>query len=288
MAKWNAEDFKRVIDERVGKVNWRGGWQRTWHGMDKWAQGKPVALMLHHTGGASTSSKDPNDAGNQCHADEGQARYVWRHPKFDSPASQFTLRRCGQLDINAYLPCYHAGLGDFKGTEWAALNIPKDAANRHLMGVEIVSRGLDDDITDAQWATLSDLAHALQELAGWEDTSTLRLPRHKDWAPTRKVDIKASNKRVQEMIDHHHSLWDGHVPEYDAIKKAEIQGIANPAAWRLACRLADLGFYNGTPQPRLVQGYPAKAVANYNEKFGPKMEDKSVYGPKMHERVWGP
>lgn len=135
MAKWDADEFQRVIDSRVRKVNWRKGWRSTWHGMDKWAQGKPVALMLHHTAGAQTESLDPDNPGNQCEADDGVAKFVWRHPEFNSPASQFTLRRCGMLDVNAYLPCYHAGRGDFSGTQWAKHGIPKDSANHHLAGV---------------------------------------------------------------------------------------------------------------------------------------------------------
>lgn len=287
MPKWTSSNFKDAIDNAgIAKVKWWPGWGNTWHGMNKWAGpgGKPVALMLHHTAGASTSSKDPAAAGNQCDADNGQAKFVNRHPEFNSPASQFTLRRCGMLDVNAYLPCYHAGKGTFAGTEWKGHGIPTDAANRWLMGIEIVSKGSKDDITDAQWETLGRLARALAPLAGWDDTSTYHLPRHKDWAPTRKVDIKASNDKVQTMIGGH---WDGTVPNYDGVIAAQNQDLANPQAWRLACRLADLGYYNGTPAEKYTQKYPAKAMIKYNNQYAPKMSDPTQYGPKAHNRIFG-
>ena len=285
----SADAFKKALDNSGIDLEWMSGWKNTWHGMNwKGKNGNPVALLLHHTAGASTESKDPNHKGNKCSADDGQVKFVHRHPDFNSPASQFTLRRCGKLAINAYKPCYHAGKGDFKGTQWSGLGVPKDSGNSYLMGIEIVSRGLKDDLTDNQWKTLAKLAETLKKLYGWKDTSTFYFPRHKDYAPTRKVDIKASNKKVQEMFNKFGGThWDGKIPDIEGILNAEEQGIANPASWRLACRLADLGYFKGTPAEKGVQKYPAKAMINYNTEKAPNMEDKSKYGPKAHDRIFG-
>ena len=285
----SADAFKKALDNSGIDLEWMSGWKNTWHGMNwKGKNGNPVALLLHHTAGASTESKDPNHKGNKCSADDGQVKFVNRHPDFNSPASQFTLRRCGKLAINAYKPCYHAGKGDFKGTQWSGLGIPKDSGNSYMMGIEIVSRGLKDDLTDNQWKTLAKLAETLKKLYGWKDTSTFYFPRHKDYAPTRKVDIKASNKKVQEMFNKFGGThWDGKIPDIEGILNAEEQGIANPASWRLACRLADLGYFKGTPAEKGIQKYPAKAMINYNTEHAPKMEDKSKYGPKAHDRIFG-
>ena len=286
----SAEQFKKALDNSGIDLEWMSGWKNTWHGMSSWKgkNGNPVALLLHHTAGASTESTDPKHKGNQCSADNGQVKFVNRHPDFNSPASQYTLRRCGKLAINAYKPCYHAGKGDFKGSQWSGLGIPKDSANSYLMGIEIVSKGLKNDLTQAQWVTLAKLAATLQKLYGWKDTSTYYFPRHKDWAPTRKVDIKASNKKVQEMFNKYGAThWDGKIPNIEGILNAEEQGIATPGSWRLACRLADLGYFKGTPSEKGVQKYPAKAMINYNTENAPKMEDKSAYGPKAHDRIFG-
>lgn len=282
----SADKFKKALDASGLDIEWMSGWKNTWHGMSKWRgkNGNPVALMLHHTAGASTESVDSSHKGNKCSADEGQKKFVHRHPSFSSPASQFCLLRCGRLAINAYLPCYHAGKGDFSGTEWKGHGIPKDSANSYLMGIEIVSMGKKDDLTEAQWETLAKLAVVLKDLYGWKDTSTFYFPRHKDYAPDRKVDIKASNKRVQKKFGEYAGAWDGKVPDIQGIYNAESDSsLKNPASWRLACRLKDLGHFKGDPV-KGEQGYPRKAVESFNS--GTSMADKGKYGPRAHEKIF--
>lgn len=283
---WKADTFKAALEASgIQRIKYWAGWQNTWHGM-KWAGkgGKPVALMLHHTAGASTTSTDPKHAGNKCSADDGQAKFVNRHPSFGSPASQFTIRRCGQLDVNTMNPCYHAGKGSFKGTKWSALGIGADAANRYLMGVEIVSKGQTDDLTAAQWDTLARLYRAMSIAAGWTNELDLHTPRHSDWTP-RKVDIKATRAKIAKKLG---GQWDGKVPDIDGIYAAEGDpDLANPAAWRLACRLADLGHYKGTVKPKGQQGYPTKAVAAWQASKGYQVEPPGAYGPKAHRKIFG-
>ena len=62
--------------------------------------------------------------------------------------------------------------------------------------------------------------------------------------------------------------------------------LASSAAWRLACRLHDLGYFKGTPV-RYEQTYPVRAMEKYNAQHGPNMPDPSQYGPKAHERIFG-
>ena len=85
----SADKFKAALDGSGIDLEWMSGWKNTWHGMSSWkgAKGNPVALMLHHTAGASTDSTDPKHKGNQCSADDGQVKFVHRHPEFKSPAS---------------------------------------------------------------------------------------------------------------------------------------------------------------------------------------------------------
>lgn len=80
--------------------------------------------------------------------------------------------------------------------------------------------------------------------------------------------------------------WDGHVPDYaEMLRASQTPGDVSLASWRLAARLADLGHYKGTPKPRGEQGYPAKAVAAWQESIGALGTGR--YGPIAHKRIWG-
>lgn len=79
--------------------------------------------------------------------------------------------------------------------------------------------------------------------------------------------------------------WDGNVPMYEEMLRAsKTPGDVSLASWRLATKLADMGFYSGTPRPRGEQGYPAKAVAAWQESIGALGTGK--YGPVAHQRIW--
>lgn len=80
------------------------------------------------------------------------------------------------------------------------------------------------------------------------------------------------------------TYWDGTVPPKENVDYAEHDGVANKAAWRLACRLTDLGHYQGKPSPCYEQGYPAKAVKAFQQSQG--WEGSGKYGEKTHAAVW--
>jgi len=280
-----SDDLKAALDRELpGQIHYMDGWKREWY-RSSWAGngGKPLALILHHTAGAATASKDPDNPGNQHGANDGQIRYVNRHPSYNMPASAFTLDRDGCVYVNACLPCYHAGTGSFRGTEWSSLGIPDDSANSYCLGVECVDKGIDKTFTPAMERSLAKLAKACAAACRWPDTSTLRLPRHKDWAPTRKVDIKYGNAKVQEWIAMDAPYWDGKTPDIQGIYNAEADpNLRNPAAYRLACRLADLGYGN-PPQPQGEQGYPVKAMEKRAKSVG---YDVITYGPNAHKEIF--
>jgi hypothetical protein len=284
-----ADDLKAALGEKIpaAQLHYLDGWRGAWY-RDSWAGGVPVALVLHHTAGAATGSQDADHPGNAHGANDGQIDYVNRHPSYAMPASAFTLDRDGCLYVNAALPCYHAGAGSFAHTLWADLGVPNDRANDYCLGVECVDKGSGTTFTKAMKTTLARLAQACAIACDWPDTSTLRLPRHRDWAPDRKVDIKYANDTVQGWIADYGSplLWDGHVPDPEGVYNAmNIVGLANPASYRLACRLADLGHFDGTPIDG-AQAYPARAVTNWQKAAGWLPVILGGYSPAAHDGIF--
>ena len=279
----SAKAFEKAINESgIAKIKWWKDWDKTdWNGRKGWStkSGDPQGLLLHHNGGAATESTKPED-NKDCSKDDNGAKFVNRHPDFNSPASQFFLRRCGKLDVNAYTQCYHAGKGDFTGTDWAGHKIPKDSGNGYLMGVEIASKGKKNDFTEAQWETLTKLAITLKELYGWKDTGTYYFPRHKDWAGGRKNDIQASNKFVQGKFEEYGQLWDGKIPPYDSVLAAQAdQTLANKAVFRLTNRLNDIGFGKSTPII-YEQTWPNKNYGLWCDANG--IDADAVYTEQVH------
>ncbi len=78
-------------------------------------------------------------------------------------------------------------------------------------------------------------------------------------------------------------VWDGHVPFFDILQDAIKAGAANRATWRLACRLKELGFYEGNVQPEGKQAYPKNAVRAMQDYMGWERRD---YDQKTHRAIW--
>jgi hypothetical protein len=300
-----SRELKKSLDAHLGtRVRYMRNWTKDYTGAWRGPSGYPVALVLHHTAGAATDSTDPRHPGNKTGANNGVVNFVQNHYKV--PAANFTLDRDGTVYVHAANPVWHAGLGSFQGKPpWSSHGIPNNDGNRWMLGVEIVSKGRKKDYTKAQIESLVALIEACKDAAEWPHTGTRFLPRHKDWAGRRKVDIVYENAEVQEWLRDLATpqkpvtppkpeqpvtpgqLWDGKVPEYDAIIKAQDEGVANPAAHRLACRLADLGYFKGVPAPRFEQGYPRRAVRAYQEDKGFKVPVPGNYGPALHRQLFG-
>ena len=77
--------------------------------------------------------------------------------------------------------------------------------------------------------------------------------------------------------------WDGKIPPYDpnAIK-AFTEGVANKCAYRIACRLVDLGYFKGTPVA-YEQTFPVKAYAKWCEANG---TDPNTYSEADHAALF--
>lgn len=283
------EKVREVLEKHLGKkVKFNKRWKQTFK-PSNWATGRPEGLVTHHTAGGAGDSTDPNHKTNQPGANAGQIKFVENHPSYSMPCSQFALDRDGTVFVNCLSPCYHAGKSDpstWIGSDYQKLSkCGTDAGNSYYMGVEVVSKGLKKDFTQPMKESLGKLIAALEEAYGW-DKMELRHLNHKTYAGPRKSDTKYPDSTIHDWyLKYGGGQFDGTTPDIEGIYNAEADpGLKNPAAWRLASRLADLGHYKGKVKAKGEQGYPKKAVESFNANTN--MVDKSKYGPRAHEKIF--
>lgn len=77
--------------------------------------------------------------------------------------------------------------------------------------------------------------------------------------------------------------WDGHVPFFDILLDASINGATSVATWRLACRLSELGFFEGAVQPEGKQAFPSRALKNMQDYMG---WQRVPYNARIHKTIW--
>ena len=81
-------------------------------------------------------------------------------------------------------------------------------------------------------------------------------------------------------------VWDGKIPSYNNIIAAmNDPELKNLAAYRLAARLHDLGFFKNEPV-EYEQAYPWKAVAAWQKSKGYNVQPAGTYGRKAHEKIF--
>lgn len=187
-----ATEMRAALVDWIGKdkVVFMDGWDRRYRGIGWAGDGLPVALVVHHTAGASTDSTNPKHPGNAKGANKGVVDYV--NSKFSAPASNFTLDRDGTVYVNTVWPCWHCGEGSFRGVKpYDQLGVVDDKGHDYMLGVEVVSKGLKRDFTTAQKRSLGALAGASAQASKWGGFYR-RLPNHRTWAPARKIDTRYS------------------------------------------------------------------------------------------------
>lgn len=79
-------------------------------------------------------------------------------------------------------------------------------------------------------------------------------------------------------------MWDGIVPDLENVRASRYLDHATKATYRVACRLYDLGFYEGKPQPEGVQKYPVNAIKKFQKSHGGK--GSGNYGRKTHSLLF--
>lgn len=81
------------------------------------------------------------------------------------------------------------------------------------------------------------------------------------------------------------ALWDGVVPSIEKVRRAALISSASIGVHRVACRLYDLGHYQGRPQRVGVQKYPVKAVQALQEAVG--LPGDGNYTDATHNALFG-
>ncbi len=267
------------------------GWDtigRPWRGPD----GSPglSGAVVHHTSTASATGKS------------GAPSLWWAVNAYELPVCNALVGRGpGDTYLLSGGSAYHCG--DGVTPSWLGGQRGYYGQTR-LWGIEIDDPGVKtDSLTDYQIENVGKMLAALSDLCGWDVDKAIGT--HKcytdgchgwqskanplvreggtrgrkndtidgpwaEWPGSSRPEPynapywrdEASKHLAQPM------MWDGTIPTRRSASRAYYEGLPNKAAWRLACRLYDLGFKN-TPAAELgKQSYPKAAVKRARESFG--------------------
>lgn len=273
-------DLKAAFNDH--RVNWVAH-RKISNGRGAWSNGLRAATV-HHTAGKNSAD---------------YLATAWSLPGANCCITNGKYNPTdGQAIILSWGDCWHSG----DGGPWSGI-AGKNSLHLVSWGIEIESLGTKKDITPAQVETVGRMLAALVDLG----MPRGNIHRHADWTdgtgpvgghplPTtgRKIDTnKSLGYTTSYWVDackkyQGGQAWDGTVPSYEGCWAAWLDPeLANPQAWRLACRLKDLGYYSGDPQPKGTQRYPLKAVINYQESKGYNVPQPGQYGEKLHKQLFG-
>ena len=261
--------------------NWdtRGGtWGAYGGGLD--------GVVNHHTSTASAKGSS------------GCPTLYWCAETYDWAISNMVVGRGpGDTYFLSAKPSYHSG----DGGPWKSIGINQAGNTGHLQlfGIEIDDAGVStSSLTDYQIQNVARINAALWDLCGWPDSS--RIVTHGCWTngchgvnpngPSpwlgRKNDTlegwgaypgdpnpKHYNapfwRQEAEKYLIKNETWDGTIPRRSAAQRAfDDRELANQAAWRLACKLYDIGFRDKPSLPNGEQRYPSSAVKDFQKSVG--------------------
>jgi hypothetical protein len=261
-------------------------------------------VVNHHTATASASVTNPAPS------------LEWCARAFARPAANMLV---GKTPGNTWLissgSCWHPG----DGGPFPAIGIngTGNMGYYRLFGIEVDDPGVKvGSITDYQIEQVGRINAALWDLCNWPDAK--RIITHKCWTDgCHDVNSKGPSPwvgRKNDTIDGQwrqypgnpkpemynapfwrenaaqyrakQPTWDGTVPMVSAVQKSEqTEGTANKAAWRVACRLFDLGYKKSAPAAVGKQTYPRQAVIRFREKQGWDAKD-GAYGERVSKRLF--
>jgi hypothetical protein len=274
----------------------RGGrWGQSGGGLD--------GIAMHHTATASATG------------DHGAPTLYWCATSYDWAISNMLIGRGkGDTYFLSANPSYHTG----DGGPWPAIGISRAANVGHLQlfGIEIDDAGKGLTLTDYQVENAARVAAALKDLCGWPDDK--RIITHQAWTDgSYGVNPNGPSPFLGRKGDTIHArwrefpgsskaeaynpvfwreqaakyvqgaqAWDGTVPSMRAVLRAQDEGVANLAAWRVAARLFDVGSRRDKPAEKGRQKYPALAVKRFQAAEGISPAD-GKWGNKTQRRLFG-
>lgn len=111
-----------------------------------------------------------------------------------------------------------------------------------------------------------------------------------NWGHTQHIHVSFTDKAQRDgsqfpLPIFNPGEWDGVVPTVQNVRAAEMDSsLKNIAAWRVAARLKDLGFYEGSLNPVYQQGYPRKAIENFQKAKG--ISGAGSYTQQTHNSIF--
>jgi hypothetical protein len=274
---------------------------KTVNGWDRGRQPEWRGIINHHTATASASPSNPDPS------------LWWLLNAYDKPAANLLVGKTPGHTWFAGVDSYHCGLGG----PWKAANIPAGNYPQYMLGIEIDDPGVRvGTLTDYQIENTAKINAAILDLfelpldrvithGCWTNgchgvnpsgpNSTLG--RKNDtiegswgqWpgdASPRPYNAPWWREQVGHYLSHQAETWDGTVPSRASARKAMDEGLKNKAAWRLACRLYDLGYRREEPKAIGKQNYPKSAVQAARESFG-WMPGEGSPSEKLWKRIFG-
>lgn len=281
------------------------GWDtigRPWQGPD----GSPglTGAVVHHTATASATGAS------------GCPSLYWAVTAYDKPVCNLIVGRGpGDSYLLSSGSAYHCG----DGGPVPALGIPARGflGQTRLFGIEIDDPGKTaSSLTPYQIDNTGRALAALAELCGWNVDQAVGT--HKcytdgchGWNPKgpspcvgRKNDTidgpwaswpGESNpepynapwwREQTKLWMQKPQTWDGTIPSAAAVRRADEERLANVAAWRVACRLFDLGFKDARPVEVGKQKYPASSVVRFQKAQG-WHNAHGKFSPATQKRMFG-
>jgi len=253
------------------------------------------AVVLHHT--ATASAVDGN----------GAPSLYWCVNAFKPMmvANQLVGKDPGTNWILSSNATYHSGLGG----PWRAVGLNSAGNTLHwrAWGIEIDDPGRSNTINRYQVEQTARTVAALWDLCGWPEDGS-RIITHGDWTDSgpflgeasygpyryRKNDTlrqwydqnfwrkEASKYRIKPNTE----TWDGTIPTIRAVQRSYQVPVNNIAAWRVACRLHDLGFRKPKPLDIGKQKYPRQAITASQTSLGWK-NPHGDFSPATQKRLFG-